>query len=323
MSNVTITKLDHGRNFIQADGAVINQYQTLTDAYKQVAANHKAGRLAARYTGALGYMRGDSAEWVGSIEAFPDNPYFEGMEDVKGRHFSNWLIGAERFGQFQKVISDKITPPVSQRRRVRFNEFDGSELDYDRLRAGQEFWRSTRRKAKRAPKTVALFIQVGQLAMRHWSESIWRIAAGVATTVALEKSGYRVELWAVYTTTNQRTKVKHDGPRSHYTTHGVCLKRCNEALDVNTAVNVCSGWSHRTLFFALASCYSFELTKTIGRCNSTMGATTTPYDADLDLLTKIENKFVFTDVHDEDSAIDQAKEIIEEINQLGGGHRRR
>lgn len=315
-----VTKLDHGRNFITDDGAVVNQWQNLTDAYLQVESNQAAGRLSYDQTGAAGYFNGDDAEWVGSVEAFPNDKRFKGIDDVKDRHFSNWLIGAERFGEFQKVVADEIAPPVSQRRRVNFNEFDGSELDYDRLRAGQEFWRSSKRKAKRAPKTVALFIQVGQLGHRHWSESIWRIAAAVATSVALTKAGYRVELWAIYTTKGQRNplggrrKNRNWSEASEYTTHGVCLKRSNQSLDVNTAVNVCAGWSHRTLFFALASSYTPHLASQVGKCHPGMGSTNTPRRKDLDLLSNNVNKFVFTDVHDKQSAIDQAKEIIAEIN---------
>lgn len=314
MTTKTFHKLQFGRSTTTRAGAdfydvdVINQFNSLSDAHKQLEANLESGKC--RGTNVAEYIAGDSYDWVGTLEAFPNNPRLRGVADLKRRHFSNWLIGAERFGEFSDKIAGKIKSPTNARRRVKFSEFDGAELDYDRLRAGQEYWRTSQRRKRKSPKTIALFIQVGQLAKRHWSDSIWRVAAGVATTVALEAAGYRVELHAVYVTADQRSI---DG----YTTTDVLIKRPSQPLDVNTAINTCAGWSHRTLFFGLASSYESDQIEISGRCRKGMGRTIRPRDKDLATLTNIEHRFAFTNVHDATSAIDQANEIIDSINELG------
>jgi hypothetical protein len=313
MSKKSHHKMQFGRSVATLthndDVDVVNRFESLSDAHKQLAYNLENNFV--RGTDVGGYIHyGRKSDWIGTLEAFPSNPKIDGVDDLKSRHFSNWLIGAERFGEFSDKIAGKIKTPTNARRRVKFSEFDGGELDYDRLRSGQEYWRTSQRRKRKAPKTIALFIQVGQLSNRHWSDSIWRVAAGVATCVALEAAGYRVELHAVYVTRCQRSI-------SGYTTTDVLIKRTSQPLDVNTAINTCSGWSHRTLFFGLACSYEKSQREIVGRCTRGMGATTTPRDKDLATLTNIENRFVFTDVHDAKSAIDQANLIIDQINNLG------
>lgn len=136
-----------------------------------------------------------------------------------------------------------IAPPQSRRRRTRFSDTDGAELDVDRLRSGQDFWRTTRREVSTGPANLTLSVDVAAAASRSAESIIWRGVAAIVVTELLEAAGYRVELWA------------HEAGEHAYTdgTNGmnaVCLKSLGDVLDRSTLVNAVSGWFFRTVFFS-------------------------------------------------------------------------
>ena len=68
-----------------------------------------------------------------------------------------WQEGIEKIeAMIEQVKRHQLPAPVSRKRRTRFNEDDGAELDYDRLRSGRAYWRTTRRESMRGPQTVTI-----------------------------------------------------------------------------------------------------------------------------------------------------------------------
>ena len=108
-----------------------------------------------------------------------------------------WESGIGTMERMVKELADADLPkPTSRRRKARFSECDGDELDYDRLRSGRDYWRTSRRQNTKGPATITLIVDVAANAHVDHEDILWRGAAAVALTKLLEEAGYRVELWA-------------------------------------------------------------------------------------------------------------------------------
>src|SRR5262245_3091026 len=72
-----------------------------------------------------------------------------------------WPEGVEIVeGMIRDIESAHIAPPVSRKRRLKWDADDGDEVDHDRLRNGQEFWRKTVRQETTAPQTLTVVVQM-------------------------------------------------------------------------------------------------------------------------------------------------------------------
>lgn len=172
-----------------------------------------------------------------------------------GRNFSEWSQiykavqslwpqGMDIYSSMMNELQDEQLPqPRSIKRRKRWSEDGGDELDIDRLRSDRPYWRTTHRDAKPGPLNVTILTDVSTSSYVKADKILWRGAAAICLTNILEEAGYRVELQAV----NHVTGAYADG-----TGHAcsVCLKESQDPLDVSSLINVVSGWSFRFLYFA-------------------------------------------------------------------------
>lgn len=225
---------------------------------------------------------------------------FSGLADAYAALQTVWTDGIEIVDRMTRELDSTDLPkPVSRRRKPRFSEDDGDELDYDRLRTGRAFWRTSRRQNTRGPATVTVVVDVCASCRVDHQDILWRGAAAIALTKRLEEAGYRVELWAsMFSKENYRNS-----------TNGfvaVCLKRPNEPLDESTLVNAVSGWGFRSLWFQ-ASCLG---TKQI---HPNLGYPRAPTAQELDHITPDTNRVLIADAWKYEDAVAQVYTAVEKL----------
>ena len=103
-----------------------------------------------------------------------------------------WGEGIDIVDSMIAELGGTIATPKSRKRRVRFDEFGGYEVDMDRLRSGQPYWRATHRENRRAPTTIDVFADLSASAYRDSDTLLWRGAIAIVLTHKLEQAGYRV-----------------------------------------------------------------------------------------------------------------------------------
>lgn len=230
-----------------------------------------------------------------------------------GREFSSWgdAYAAARSewgdgivlleGMLAELGDLNLPRPKSRKRRTRFEEAGGDEVDYDRLRGGQDFWRLTRRESSDGPSTVTLFIAMTTPGVLDSEQILWRGAAAIVLAKLLEEAGYRVELWAVSRTDNCY-------PRATFKNHctGVCLKRTSDPIDTSTLINAVSGWFYRTINFREKSVSKSKVDRGLGHC-------TRMTVLDLDQFTNDAQRHVVEGVWDRAAAIRFIREKLAEL----------
>jgi G3E family GTPase len=108
-----------------------------------------------------------------------------------------WPEGAERVSRLAASISDLLPKAKSVRRKLRWSD-SGDEVDRDRVMAGDldHSWRSSRREALDAPRTITVETNWGGNCRLTADELFWQGAMAAAVTDRLEDAGYRVEVFA-------------------------------------------------------------------------------------------------------------------------------
>jgi hypothetical protein len=205
------------------------------------------------------YIADSMEDFMGWVKQVPDRdvrPHTRlDDENFVGRTFDSWgavyaalhTAWEHGIGVLDRMLGDlddaSVPKPISRKRRPRFREDDGDELDYDRLRSGQDAWRTTRRASTRGPQTVTVLCDIAASCRRNHDDILWRGAAAIALTHRLEEAGYRVELWAVDGTRELWNKGTIAG------VFAVCLKRASDPIDRSTLISAVSGWAYRTFWF--------------------------------------------------------------------------
>ena len=168
---------------------------------------------------------------------------FRSRDEVYDAARAPWPEGVAIIDRMVRELeSEDLPKPKSRRRRPRFREDDGDELDYDRLRSGQSFWRQCQRESHRGPQTVTIVIDLNANHTVSHENIMWRGAAAIAMTKILEEAGFRVVLWTVHCA--NRLYADSTGH-----CHAVCLKRAGDPLDIATFASAVSGWFYRSLMF--------------------------------------------------------------------------
>lgn len=163
---------------------------------------------------------------------------------------STWADGVETLERIAQRLRDAAMPaPRRRTRRPRFDECNGDEVDTDRLRSGQAFWRTTSRETTSGPATITIVSDMATPGSRSGEELFWRGAAAVVLAEMLEAAGYRVELWAA-----NHVSGCYFGADSKLLI-GVCLKRTGETLDRATLAAALSAWFYRTVNFQSRHAY--------------------------------------------------------------------
>ena len=250
-------------------------------------------------------------------ERFGDNGYisikdgrfigrrFESWDDVYAAAQSVWSEGLEIVDRMLADLDGISLPrPTSRRRRTRFSEDDGDELDYDRFRDGRDFWRSSRRENTRGPATITVLVDVGANCGVKHSDILWRGAAAIALTKRLEEAGYRVELWTVHLAAH----AWQDGCCDVDSFQAVCLKRPGDPLDISTLVAAVSGWFFRTAMLRIKRLGTLEL---LDGC----GAHRDPRPVDLDFVSHDEHRVLIAGAFNYQDAVAQVGNVLETLSQ--------
>jgi len=229
---------------------------------------------------------------------------FDDWGDAKAASRTVWPEGIAVLERMMRDLDDaELERPKSRRRRPRFSEDDGDELDYDRLRTGQPFWRTSRRECVKGPTTVTVIVDVGANCGTNHRDILWRGAAAIALTKRLEEAGYRVELWSV-TLTEGVWSPKSKRPVT--VMDSVCLKRAGDPIDESTLVAAVSGWFHRTVAFRVWC----SGTKKIHRC---LGHHRAPKPAELDNVSRDENRILIAQCFKYGEAVDKVRQAISNL----------
>jgi len=262
-------------------------------------------RVEARQVG--GYMTGVE---LSAFKAKFTGRAFSDWSEVYQAAREPWPEGQQIVERMLAAVADaKLPKPVSRRRRPRFNENDGDEVDYDRLRTGRAFWRETRRQNTRGPQTVTVIIDVNAAAGVSHTDILWRGAAAISLTQMIEAADYRVELWVVHCADEAYGPTKaHPHKTGHCT--AIRLKRPGDRLDTATFVSAVSGWFYRSLLFR-AKAIDQRPRKGLGRPRC-------PMDRELDELSRDPQRIVISGTYNEYGA---ARLMREALRKLRGEER--
>ena len=218
---------------------------------------------------------------------------FQSDEDKLGRKLPTWKAvvdaidqpwkeGLEVVQKFIDKLEDQELPEIkSIVRRIRFDEDDGDEIDLDRLRAGQPFWRVSRRQTSTGPTEVTIVVSLAAEKGVSPTDILWRGAAAIAMADILERQGFSVALWAV------QCSCPYGDDQYRRLTVAIPLKDHGDRLDLSTLVNTVSGWFYRSVLFTLVRSLVARDGKRIAKG---LGTPESPYHSDLDLFTKPDNR---------------------------------
>lgn len=154
----------------------------------------KRQKLMAKYTG----QRSDD-DYYGDVPAFYLGD-LKHMDEVEKRFNEGWKEGAEKALKLADGLVDKVTQPLSIRRRVRYSD-DGDEFDKERLIDGHldQAWRTTSRQLAVATPIINIACAWGGNSNRSHEQLFWSGAAAIALIRVLEAAGYQTSLTSVCT----------------------------------------------------------------------------------------------------------------------------
>lgn len=190
------------------------------------------------------YNPSSNSKWVGRR--------LKDWEDAGRISNQAWEEGMSIYDRMMSELRGAhLAPPTSLRRRAVWSEDGGDEVDLDRLRAAQPYWRTTKRDHRPGPMTVTLLIEMSTRSSTAADKILWRGAAAICLTELLEQAGYRVEIWAVNNVHgNAFGGGWGNGLGEEHCTIATCYKRTTDPLDVSTLINGVSGWYFRSITFA-------------------------------------------------------------------------
>jgi hypothetical protein len=228
------------------------------------------------------------ADWS-AVKAAMSEPWPEGLDEVQ------WML--------HELRNVSLPPVQCQKRRPRFRD-EGDEVDHDRLRSGQEYWRSVRRESTTGAKTFCIVAAMTTPAGADSMDVLWRGAVAIVLADLLEDQGHRVELWACH-----RTSRAYKSGAGNF--QAVSLKRADEPVDISTLTNAVSGWCYRTLWFQdMASETRSKVTGGLGHCCSV-----SQHDSSVKELASGAELIVVDDVWNKTAALAFAARTIENLNQ--------
>lgn len=180
----------------------------------------------------------DDADWIGRK--------FASFDDIRAAVDGTWAYGVDTVEEMSRELEreELPRPTVIKRRRV-WDDYAGDEIDVDRYRSADPFFRTNSRVSTPGPRLITFLVQLGANAFMDSLALFWRGA--LATTLAriVEDAGYRTEI--VGFTMNEHTTTN---PQCGNTVTTFRLKEAGDMLDVGSLVNATSGWFFRTVTFA-------------------------------------------------------------------------
>jgi hypothetical protein len=231
---------------------------------------------------------------------------FKSWDDVYAATTQPWHHGITVLDRMMKDLDDAHLPkPVSRKRKPRFDEADGDELDYDRMRCGQPFWRKTQRQNAKGPATITIIVNMSANFRVKHEDILWRGAAAITLTKMLEEAGYRVELWA----TAKSNDVWATNSKSGFdiaAMPAVRLKAPSDPMDCSTLISAVSGWCFRTLIFR-------EYCRGKHKIAGNLGHSLAPNSQDLDQISRDANRILIEGVWDHAAAVQMIRDTLAKV----------
>lgn len=152
---------------------------------------------------------------------------------------SEWPEGLKMIDSLlDKVRGVEFAKPEAIRRVSSWSEDHGDEVDLDRFRAAQPYWRTTERKQRPGPVNKTIVVNSCD-SMKTQSQAItWRGVAAIVLTELLEEAGYRCDIHCAVSSDDSYTD-KHTYAMS------VMVKGSGDPIDRSSLANVMSGWFFR------------------------------------------------------------------------------
>lgn len=153
----------------------------------------------------------------------------------------------------QKIEHGPVPLPLRRTRRTKFRQDDGDQVDVDRMRAGQEFWRTSEREFTTGPQNIVIATNTATVKDIGPHVLFWRGVTAVVLADILENAGYRVELLACRSTSHIMQVLQ--------------LKAFDQPLDIPNVINGLSGWFYRTVMFQASYLAKDEFARGTGKDN--------------------------------------------------------
>lgn len=239
-------------------------------------------------------------EWVGRE--------FRTFDDVIKAVDSTWNEGVADVDRMAGELERSLPAPVEVKRRRVWNEDAGDEIDVDRYRHAEPFFRDNAKRPQVGPRVVSLLVQVGNNC-QFSSESLkWRGAACVALARVLEAAGYSSEIQCFSLAARAASPIiRADVDGANIAT--VCnLKNAGDALDISALVNATSGWYFRTVVFG-----SYVVLNR--RLDSVLGFMQEANDATAAFLSRGVKPWLVSGVYDYRSALALAARYLETLTE--------
>ena len=148
-----------------------------------------------------------------------------------------WEEGVQTLNRMVDELSASDFPEVvSHKRRTSFNPDDGDEIDLDRLRNGQEYWRKSVRQETAGPTDVTIWTDCSAPCSVKSLDILWRGASAIALTKILEERGYTVQLWL--TAGGRGVNMSEMAQKNYF---ALMVKDAGEPMDQTSVLNAVSG----------------------------------------------------------------------------------
>jgi len=215
-----------------------------------------------------------------------------------------WDDGLKIIQEMIDELRDSKLPMLtSKKRRSVWRMDDGDDVDMDRLRSGQEFWRKSQREKTPGSGTITIISDMRAACIVNANNILWRGAASIVLTYLLEQAGYRVELWAGQAGAQAYTDHSEMMVAARIKTH-------QEPLNLGTAVASVSSWFYRSVGFHAANLCQEKNPTAFAAMDRPNGMV--PF---IPLLSKDETSFVVQGIWDKEAALNfvrNASKAIEE-----------
>lgn len=234
-----------------------------------------------------------------------DGREIRSWHDFKAFAAQSWERGYRVFQEFVTRLTDAALPDVkSKKRKTTYGE-EGDDVDFERMRQGEAFYKKTEREDSMGVTTMTIIIDTTTPGCVASDDILWRGAVAIALAKVLEEKGWSVEIWVVNGST-----LYDDEDTSVYTS--CCLKRCTDPLDTSTLINTISGWFYRTGIFTLLRTICAKRGK---KPDDGLGYPQTPTDEDLDTLSTDPIRLYSAGVFTFDGALSLIQDQLEKIRQ--------
>ena len=207
---------------------------------------------------------------------------------------------ADMTSELRKTV--KLPKPVSLKRQKMWSSEDGDEIDFDRLRAGEDFYRTTKKKNSVKTKQLTVFIDTCANARRKAASLLWRGIAAITIARLLEDAGYRVAIMTYASATRG-----FESGKGHSVI--VCVKKMQDRINIGTLASAVSGWFFRSVGFESYNLIPRETPSyNLGHHNEDVGELLEMFEPNPDARLNING------VWDKDGAASLIKTVIEKLN---------